>query len=58
MLGVAFFLWFCTLPLLILLVRPWLGPGPTVTAALALLAVFIGMCLWLCRSGRSGGCDS
>jgi len=56
MLGLGFLLWLCAAPFVILLLRPFLGRDSLVVVALGLLALFIGGCLILCRSGRPHGC--
>lgn len=56
MLGMAFFLWLCTVPVVILLLRPVVGSEVSFVVALAALAVYLAVCLALCRFRPPGSC--
>ncbi len=50
----AVFVWVCTLPLVGLLVVPFLGWGVGLTVAAALLIIFLVMCWLLCFGAVQG----
>lgn len=58
MLAMAIFLWLCTVPFVILLLRPRIGSEATLTVALALLALYVAVCVVLCRTGHTHDCSS
>jgi hypothetical protein len=54
----ALIIWLCALPLVFLLLGPWLGLRVAITTALVLLAVIMAACWALCFTGnirRDGG---
>ena len=44
----ALFVWFCTLPLVALLVVPFFGWGAGLTVAAILLLIILALCWFLC----------
>jgi uncharacterized membrane protein len=50
--GLTVAVWICTLPLVILLIVPWLGVRVGIVTALVLLVVLSIVCWILCAAGR------
>jgi hypothetical protein len=50
--GLTLTVWVCTLPLVLLLILPWLGVRVAIVAALVLLVVMAIVCRILCAAGR------
>jgi hypothetical protein len=50
--GLTLAVWVCTLPLVFLLIMPWLGLRVAIVAALVLLVVISIVCWMLCAASR------
>lgn len=54
----AFFIWFCTIPFVALLLVPRFGWSVAATVMSALLIALLAACLAVCRTGKGHGCGT
>lgn len=54
----AFFIWFCTVPFVALLIVPGFGWSAGATILSGILAALLAACLAICRTSKGPGCGA